>query len=316
LDKYRIHSVLEESDQSGTYLADFDGKDFAIKIYKSEEHEVYCKKSLDEEVKAHLTVDSENLVKVYDFGECDKGLFMSMEYCVKGNLKEILRERTKLLLADILMIGIDICNALKCLHENSIIHNDVKPENILLADNGKYKLANIGNSFKQTEIKKASDTSYMAPEQYSDFLTADERTDIYCLGATLYHLFTGHTIHEAKGNFDAENKITPLEKIIECPVAFSRLINKMLNASPNERCQTIDEVERVLKKVSNQNITREMNYEFQSPIDPIVERVNLDSSNSQFYKTKVNFENPSPYKRIIIVGLILAVITWLVINNI
>jgi serine/threonine protein kinase len=316
LDKYRIQSVLRESDQSDIYLADFDGKDFAIKIYKSEEHETYCKKSLDEEIKAHLTANSDNLVKVYDFGECDKGLFMSMEYCAKGSLKEILETRSKLLLADILMIGLDICNALQVLHKNAIIHSDVKPENILLADNGKYKLANIGNSFNYTGIKKASDISYMAPEQYSDFLAPDERTDIYCLGAMLYHLFTGHTIHEAKGNFDAENKITPLEKIIECPVVFSRLINKMLNASPNERCQTIEEVQKVLAKVSNQNITREMNHDFQTPIEPIVERIDLDSSNSQFCKTRVNFEKPSPYKKIIVAGLILATITWLVINNI
>jgi serine/threonine-protein kinase len=150
------------------------------------------------EVRTARTVSHANVCRVYDIGEIDGQLFITMEYVDGEDLSILLRRIGRLPEDKGLEIARQICAGLAAAHERRVLHRDLKPANIMLDGTGRvrimdFSLASVG---EVTDIR-AGTPAYMAPEQLSG-QEVTVRSDIYALGLVLYEIFTGRRAFEAK----------------------------------------------------------------------------------------------------------------------
>src|SRR6187401_3383371 len=150
------------------------------------------------EARTARQVSHPNVCRVYDIGEADGLLFLTMEYVDGEDLSSLLRRIGRLPEDKAIEIARQICAGLAAAHERGVVHRDLKPANIMLDGTGKvrimdFSLAAVG------EVKdiRAGTPAYMAPEQLSG-QEVTVRSDIYALGLVLYEIFTGRRAFEAK----------------------------------------------------------------------------------------------------------------------
>ncbi|AWM38070.1 Serine/threonine-protein kinase PrkC [Gemmata obscuriglobus] len=159
----------------------------------------------------------------------------------------------------VVRIGIDIAQALAFLHERQYIHRDVKPDNILLHPSGGAKLADLGlakrlnDDSQLTAVNQGVGTTYYMPyEQAVNANLVDGRSDIFALGATLYHLLTGEVpfsgaTHDEVIREKAHGSFRPVRALVPgVPAAVANLVDSMLACDPRARVQRADELVRAL----------------------------------------------------------------------
>ena len=129
----------------------------------------------------------------------DGSFLIVMDYIEGRHLESVIREYGAQDQADVIEWAKQLCDVLSYLHSRKppIIYRDMKPSNVMLRPDGKVMLIDFGTAREFKESSVADTTclgtqGYAAPEQYGGHGQTDARTDIYCLGATLYHLLTGH----------------------------------------------------------------------------------------------------------------------------
>lgn len=149
------------------------------------------------EAKSVARLSHPNVVHVFDQGTDGEHVYLSMEYVPGRTLRDVLRERGRLPAREALEIMIPVLAALGAAHRAGFVHRDVKPENVLLADDGRVKVVDFGlaraieGSNHQTRTGFMIGTiAYMSPEQVTDG-RADARSDVYAAGITLFELLTG-----------------------------------------------------------------------------------------------------------------------------
>lgn len=202
--KYRILSVIGQGGMSTVYLAMHEKlkQKWAVKEISMEYCENYEMISRQLIVEADILkrLDHPGLPKIVDIIEKKDAIWMVMEFVEGKTLKEILNERGRIDEKEILIWGKQLCEVLSYLHSRkpSIIYRDLKPENIILKKTGRLVLIDFGTAREYSYKNNVCDAMYLgtkgyaAPEQYGGMGQTDERTDIYCLGVTLYSLLTGY----------------------------------------------------------------------------------------------------------------------------
>jgi serine/threonine-protein kinase len=153
-----------------------------------------------------------------------------------------------------------IASALELARQHQIVHRDVKPDNIIVQEDGVAKLVDFGlaksilgaGSSGLTQLGDVIGTiDYMAPEQLTHAVKADHRSDIYSLGATLFTMLTGKSVFSADSNMDYFRKILKdvppkvSELRRDVPPIVSTLVAKCLKKDPGERHQTAAELVRL-----------------------------------------------------------------------
>lgn len=200
-------------------------------------------------------LNHKNIVRIYDAGMEGGAAFIVMEFIEGCDTLELLEERGIISPDEVLGLAIAVAEALQEAHSLGIIHRDIKPDNILATTKGRIKLADLGlakqvdDNFGSTIAGTALGTPYyIAPEQALDALKADERSDIYSLGATLYHLLSGYLPYEGDNIMGVMLRHTnepltpPQEKRPGLPENFCRVICKMMEKNPDERYQNCAEL--------------------------------------------------------------------------
>jgi serine/threonine-protein kinase len=149
------------------------------------------------EAKAAARLSHPNLVAVFDQGRDGDHAYLAMELVEGRTLRELLRQRGRLSPAQALSIIEPVLAALEAAHAAGLVHRDVKPENVLLADDGRVKLADFGlaravdsSSNAATGTLLIGTVAYLAPEQVEHGLS-DARTDVYAAGTVLFEMLTG-----------------------------------------------------------------------------------------------------------------------------
>lgn len=261
-------AVIGEGSHALVYLVENEqGEKRALKVYKPEPGKYAdMERNFLVEASALLKVAHPNIVKLYDFSVEKDRFSLLMEYCPYGCLKFQLEDKGSFPLNKTLKTGISILRGLMELHANNIIHRDIKPDNILQGENGTVKLADFGLATDETELlgKRPKGTvAYMSPEQYTEFHKVDERSDIYSLGATLFHLYTGKELFESDDLDDILEshrlETTPAltEYIPDCPQSFNYIIRKMISKNPADRYQNaataLEDFEACFKGAQNIN---------------------------------------------------------------
>ena len=143
------------------------------------------------------------MVGVYDQGDDDGTVFLAMELISGHTLRDVIRKESPMAPSRALALAEPVLSALAHAHRAGLIHRDVKPENVLLADDGRVKVADFGLARAVNAETQHTATggvligtvSYLAPELVVDG-TADARADVYAAGVVLYELLTGRKPHE------------------------------------------------------------------------------------------------------------------------
>lgn len=207
-----------------------------------------------QEAKVHSRLNHPNIVKVYDVGYCGNSgkLYIAMEYVDGYSLEVALNKRGPLSVRDALKIAIVVGNALESALQESIIHRDLKPANILIDTVGrKVKVADfgLGKILAEKGITLSNQILgtlyYMPPEQITNAKEADQRADIYALGATLYHMLSGRPPYsEFKGTFaivraKSKHEATPIEEYVtDLAPAVVKILQKCMENDMQKRYET------------------------------------------------------------------------------
>ncbi len=212
------------------------------------------------EAQAASSLDHPNIYTIHEIDETNDGrLFICMTRYQGSSLKEILDENA-LSVNEVIDIAVQVARGLSKAHKNGIIHQDIKPANILLTEDGIAKIVDFGIARMTGEHISQVGTivgtaAYMSPEQASGEMV-DERTDIWSLGVVLYEMLAGtlpfsgqyeQAIIYAIIN-EQPQKITELRP--EVPAALERIILKSLRKNPLERYQDIDELLNDLQQLT------------------------------------------------------------------
>ncbi|PKM58911.1 MAG: serine/threonine protein kinase [Firmicutes bacterium HGW-Firmicutes-4] len=233
----------------------------AVKVLREEytENEQFIKK-FDRESQAVACLSHPNIVGVYDVGVQDNIYYIIMEYVDGITLKQYLMRKGRLDYTEATRFVMDISNALRCAHENKIIHRDIKPHNILLTRDLVPKVADFGiaRAITSSTVTMTNQTMgsvhYISPEQAKGGFV-DERSDLYSLGILYYELLTG------KLPFDEENTVTIAIKHIQeeivppkllepkIPERVNQIVVKLTQKKPDERYQNTDELMEDLEAV-------------------------------------------------------------------
>ena len=269
-DKYRIVRFLGSGGMAEVYRAEhlLLGAPRALKLMKlPEESSDLSRKRFFREARLTCSLVHPNIVKVFDIGCDDKTgyLFIVMEY-IDGENLERYAARRQLSERELLEILREMASALNVLGRRGIVHRDIKPCNIMRTRDGVLKLmdlgiakagpfATLGNLTLTMERSVFGTPAYSSPEQCRNAHDVDVRSDIYSLGATLYHLASGRI------PFDGGTPVETMMKVIhdippslaglrpDLSANFVRLIDRMMRKEPEDRPHNASELLRMTEEV-------------------------------------------------------------------
>jgi len=200
------------------------------------------------EAQAAASLSHPNIVSIYDVGEEEENslYYIVMEYIQGKTLKDLIRQQGRLSPPHAVGIAIQICEALIHAHANHIIHRDIKPQNILITDDGRVKVTDFGIARAATASTLTHTDSivgsvhYFSPEQARGSLTG-EKSDLYSLGIVLYEMLTGELPFEGESPISValkhiqEDVPPPMEIVEDIPEPLNRLVMKALKKDPEQR---------------------------------------------------------------------------------
>jgi eukaryotic-like serine/threonine-protein kinase len=202
-----------------------------------------------------------NVVQVYDAGEEDDRPYIVMEYVPGHTVADELRARGKLEPPRVVDLALQVCGGLELAHSSGLVHRDVKPQNLLLRDDGTVKIADFGiaraaEATNLTQIGSILGTAaYLSPEQ-AEGEPVTAAADIFSLGVVLYELLTGTTPHEFGSLADLvvkrrEEPIRPLSEL-EPDVSgkLEAVVMRCLARNPEYRPASAAELARELAAAS------------------------------------------------------------------
>jgi serine/threonine protein kinase len=202
LSEYHIVRVLGQGAFGTVYLAHDTLLDRPVAIKEltviAQTDEVAFRRFL-QEARAAGGLNHPNIVTVHALKVVESNIYLVMEYLAGGSLRALLKERGPLPVEEAMRITADVCDGLAAAHAKGIIHRDVKPENILLTENGRAKVGDFGIAHVPRDAGGTSLTQfgfqpgtliYMSPEQIRG-QPVDGRSDVYQVGTLLYEMLTG-----------------------------------------------------------------------------------------------------------------------------
>ena len=260
--RYEIHELIGVGGMANVYRCTdtIDDREVAIKILKDEylNNEEFIRRFKNES-KAIAMLSHPNIVKVYDVSFGDMIQYIVMEYIDGITLKEYIDRQGIIEWKDALHLATQILKALQHAHECGIVHRDIKPQNIMLLQDGTIKVTDFGiarfsDKATRTMTEQAiGSVHYIAPEQARGDVT-DGKTDIYSVGVMLYEMLTG------KLPFDGDSAVSvalmqlqstpkrPREVNPGIPIGLEQITMKAMQKQPSARytsaAEMLSDIER------------------------------------------------------------------------
>ncbi len=193
-------------------------------------------------------VEHPNVVRIHDLGVADEQMYIVMEYCSGGSLRQ--RLGRGLAKREILRILRDCAGALGALHSAGILHRDLKPSNVLFRADGSLALIDFGLATQVSLVAELTGVGaifgtpyYMSPEQ-GHGSPVDHRGDIYSLGVILFEMLTGQKPFEGQTAMAViiQHRQAPIPELPKALAEFQPLLSRMLAKNPEDRPQSAEEV--------------------------------------------------------------------------
>lgn len=249
--RYEIVKVIGQGGMSTVYQAkDLNtGILLAIKDVEraGKDSSQVVEQSLAAEGRMLIQLRNPHLPRIYDIIENSQNFMLVMDYIEGESLDKVIKREGAQPMDRVLDWGMQICEVFDYLHNQAqpIIYRDMKPANVMLQPNGQLMMIDFGTArTEKVGVAMQADTicigtaGFAAPEQFGGIGQSTAKTDIFCLGATLYNMITGHS------PCDRPQGILPLERwnpaLANSPISY--IINKCTRNDPDERYQTAAEL--------------------------------------------------------------------------
>ena len=245
--KYLLARKLGEGGFGHVYLAQdilLEERYVALKYLKIDESA--RERFLIQEMEFLSSLSDPHVVGFYHHFRNENSLFLVMEYCSGGSLRQLLDTKGKVKPEKAADWVIRLSGTLQKVHDNDIVHHDLKPENILFSVDGTLKIADFG-----VANTRAGTPSYMCPELFlpaENVSRTDGRVDIYALGVTLLELVTGQNPFSHLSEGDLLNAKVRLDFVTaELPEWLKEIVLKALHPKPELRFQTMQEFREAIE---------------------------------------------------------------------
>ena len=278
-DRYQIIKSIGEGGMANVYLA-YDtilDRNVAVKVLRGDlaTDEKFVRRFQREALSAS-SLSNPNIVEVYDVGEDNGEYYIVMEYVEGKHLKNLLKKRGKLTVPEVIDIVLQITNGLSVAHDSYIIHRDIKPQNILILDNGLIKITDFGiavamNATQLTQTNSVMGSVHYLPPEQASGKGATLQSDIYSIGILMYELLTGKL--PFKGDNAVEIALKHLkepmpsirDEIPDIPQSVENIILKATAKNPKNRYADAREMHEDLKTCLDESRANELKITFKYP---------------------------------------------------
>lgn len=254
--RYRLLHLIGHGGMADVYLAldEILNREVAIKVMKGELTDEASIIRFKREAMATTKLIHPNIVEVYDVGEEENRHFIVMEYVKGDTLKRLINKRKTLSVEETVFLMKQLVSALKHAHDSGIIHRDIKPQNIIIKDDGTLKILDFGIALAHDAMQITANNSvlgsvhYLAPE-LSKGEVATFQSDIYSLGVVFYELLSGSVPFKAENPIDIAikhlNNDFPSIREINCeiPQSVENIIFKCVMKDPKNRYTSIEKLQ-------------------------------------------------------------------------
>lgn len=306
-DRYQIIKSIGEGGMANVYLA-YDtilDRNVAVKVLRGDlaNDEKFVRRFQREALSAS-SLSNPNIVEVYDVGEDNGEYYIVMEYVEGKHLKALLKKRGKLTVPEVVDITLQITNGLSVAHDSYIIHRDIKPQNILILENGLIKITDFGiavamNATQLTQTNSVMGSVHYLPPEQASGKGATLQSDIYSIGILMYELLTGKL--PFRGDNAVEIALKHLkepmpsikDEIPDIPQSVENIILKATAKNPKNRYLDAREMHEDLKTCLDESRANELKITFKYPEndydgEKLVKNVKKDNKN--VVKTKEESE--------------------------
>ncbi len=321
--RYEIREIIGVGGMAIVYKAYdiIDDRIVAVKVLKDEFlANAEFRRRFKNESKAIAVLSHPNIVRVYDVSYGDRLQYIVMEYVEGITLKEYIEQQEVINQKEAVYFAMQILRALQHAHDKGVVHRDIKPQNIMLLENGTIKVADFGIArFSRSETRTLSDSTigsvhYISPEQARGDVT-DDRADLYSVGVMFYEMLTGKlpfvadssvsvAIMQLQNEPELPTKVNP-----DIPVGLEQIIMRAMKKNVVERYQSAAEMILDLEEFKR-NPAIQFNYSFFVDTEPTKAIKKSPSSVASPVKTQEDIEEEVVKNRTIpiLIGIIAALI--------
>ena len=289
-DRYQIIKSIGEGGMANVYLA-YDtilDRDVAVKVLRGDlaDDEKFVRRFQREALSAS-SLSHPNIVEVYDVGDDNGQYFIVMEYIDGKNLKDLLKKRGKLTVSEVVDIMGQIADGLSVAHDSYIIHRDIKPQNIMILENGLVKITDFGiamamNATQLTQTNSVMGSVHYLPPEQASGKGSTLKSDIYSMGILMYELLSG--VLPYRGDNAVEIALKHLkeplpsirEELPEIPQSVENIILKAAAKNPKNRYNDAREMYEDLITCLDESRANEAKLEYKYP--------ELDTDGKKFTK--------------------------------
>jgi len=251
---YRLIRKIHHGGLYAVFLAEKGGVKYAIKVLVKHLYSMEKLKRFFREAGVLSGIRHPNIVGIHEYGLSEKGgiPYIVMEYLEGNPLGEVIKGGPLPLEKGVSVLK-QIAMALETVHGHGIVHRDIKPQNIMVKDDGGAKLADFGIVHVLDSKLTASDSilgtpAYMSPEGFDSKKNEDERSDLFSLGVVAYEMFTGQypfslvSIPRAIDSIRKERPPEPMKVNPRIHPLVQVILGKMLEKNPVRRYQSASEI--------------------------------------------------------------------------
>ncbi len=289
-DRYQIIKTLGEGGMANVYLAHdiILDRNVAVKVLRGDlaNDEKFVRRFQREALSAS-SLSHPNIVEMYDVGEDDGQYYIVMEYVDGKTLKQVLKQRGKLSITEVVDIMLQLTDGMAHAHDAYIIHRDIKPQNIMILSNGMIKITDFGvatamNSTQLTQTNSVMGTVHYLPPEQAQGKGSTIRSDIYSMGIMMYELLTGLVPY--KGDNAVEIALKHLKEPLpsvrkinaNIPQSIENVIIRATAKNPKNRYVDAREMHEDLKTALDESRKDEPRYVYKYPENDLDETKKLD----------------------------------------
>ena len=260
-ERYRIIKTIGEGGMANVYLAEDEilNREVAVKVLRGDlaEDEKFVRRFQREAISAS-SLNHKNIVEVYDVGEENGNYFIVMEYIKGQTLKNLIKKRGALSLPEVIDIMLQLTSGLSCAHKNQIIHRDIKPQNVMILEDGTIKITDFGiatalNTAEMTQTNSIMGSVHYLPPEQASGKTTTVKSDIYSTGILMYELLTGTIPFKGENAVEIamkqlkEDLPSVCKKNSEIPQSVENILMRACAKNPDNRYDNIDQMYEDIK---------------------------------------------------------------------
>ena len=273
-DRYAIIRTIGEGGMANVYLA-YDtilDRNVAVKVLRGDlaNDEKFVRRFQREALSAS-SLNHPNIVEMYDVGEDDGQYYIVMEYVEGKTLKQLLKRRGSLTITEVIDIMSQLTDGMAHAHDSYIIHRDIKPQNIMILENGLIKITDFGiamalNSTQLTQTNSVMGSVHYLPPEQANGKGSTIRSDIYSMGILMYELLSGGVPY--KGDNAVEIALKHLKeplpsirkKLPELPQSIENIILRATAKNPQNRYKDAREMHQDIITAMDEARSNEKRY--------------------------------------------------------